>query len=142
MPDNTDHDSGEQLAGPGSKEVQARNNWFSRAARFIVSRCKINDIGRDAKFENYRFGALYQRIVFVAAPSTSQSHTERVVEANGLSYQLPVTIYRLAACYTLIVISESANRPQMLPESQDDILVKDGNIPSTVAIQEPSGFLS
>ncbi|KAF8351870.1 hypothetical protein F5887DRAFT_4591 [Amanita rubescens] len=95
MPDNTDHDSGEQLvAGPGSKEVQARNNWFSRAASFILSRCNMNDIGRDAKFENYRFRAFYQPIVFnMGAPSTSQPHIGQVPEANGLSPQLPVAIY-------------------------------------------------
>jgi len=81
-------DSGEQLAGLGSKEVQTRNNWFSRAASFILSQCTISDIGHHAKFENYRFRAFYQRIVFVA-PSTSQSHIEhRLAEANGLSQLL------------------------------------------------------
>ena len=86
MPGNTNHDSGEQLAGTASKEVQGRNNWFSRAASFILSQCKMNDIGRDARFENYRFRAFYQPInVFnVGAPSTSQSLPERAAEANGL----------------------------------------------------------
>ena len=86
MPDNTDHDSSEQ-PDPGSREVQTRNNWFSRAASFILSGCKMSDVGRDAKFENYGFRAVYQRInVFnVGAPSTSQPHAEQVPDANGLS---------------------------------------------------------
>ena len=45
-----------------------------------------------------------------------------------------------AACYTPIVILESANCPQVLPESQDDVTFRDGNESQIGAIQEPSGF--
>ena len=87
-----DHNSGEQLAGPGSKVVQARNNWFSRAASFILSQCMMSDIGHDA---NYHFGVFNQINVsnVIGVPSTLQSHAERIPEANGLSQQLLAMIY-------------------------------------------------
>jgi hypothetical protein len=72
MSDNPNQDSGEQ-PGPSSKKSK---RWWSRAKDFILEKCSMYDIGRNARFENYRFKAQYQVNVFIGEQGEAEGPSD------------------------------------------------------------------